>query len=317
MATLTPAPTRDAAAAKGSILAPMFATWLPRGLRTRSGPPRRDAAHPIPTLAATRHGDKSSRATVVLLHGMLTSSRYWDPVVQQLIRSDGVLVVTVDLLGFGQSPKPRQARYDYRDHVEAVAAAIEALDVQLPVTVVAHSMGALIGLRLAATRPDLVGRLMLIGMPVYRSPSTAREAIIGNSAVRRLMLYGNLSRLFCTVWCQALKPISGRLARLYIRRLPAAAAAASVQHSWRSYSQSLHNIVEDQDVARDLDALRCPAVLINGDQDSPTLTAESLPDWRESNPIEFLRVPGGHQLPNEQSRLVAERIMAFSQRDSR
>jgi pimeloyl-ACP methyl ester carboxylesterase len=266
-------------------------------------------------LAATQHGSASSERTVVLLHGMLTSGRYWDPVVERLVKLADVRVIALDLLGFGRSPAPRNTRYDYGDHVDAVTRTLQALGVRGPVTVVGHSMGALIGLRLAATRPESVVGLVLVGMPVYDSRRAAREGIIQDSVLRRVMLYGVVSRLFCLLWCQALKPLSSRLAPFYVRRLPATAASASVQHSWRSYSRSLRHVVEEQHVSGDLDVVRCPTAIVNGDDDHATLTSERLPEPRAGRAIDVVRVPGDHQLPVEQPDLVA-RIIAGRTRDA-
>ena len=55
---------------------------------------------------------------VVFVHGLGASGRYWDAVVPRLA---GRRTVTVDLLGFGRSPKPRRASYDVDFHADALA----------------------------------------------------------------------------------------------------------------------------------------------------------------------------------------------------
>ena len=265
---------------------------------------RIDPSRPAPLLALTEHG-AATGPTVVMLHGMLTSGRYWDLVVAELTKVADVRVVTVDLLGFGRSPAPRGARYDYPDQVDAVVRTLHAAGIPGPVTVVGHSMGALVGLRLAATRPEWVSGLILVGMPVYTSARAAREAIIQHSLVRRIMLYGAVSRVFCLLWCRALRPISSRVAPLYVRRLPAAAASASVQHTWRSYSRSLRHIVEEQQVMEDLAVLSCPTVIVSGDEDEAALGPADLQDRSTESDLETMLVAGDHQLPVEQPQLVA------------
>ncbi|HEX5087819.1 MAG TPA: alpha/beta hydrolase [Nocardioides sp.] len=242
-----------------------------------------------PVLAATEWGD-GSQPTVVLLHGILGSAEYWRDVAGRL---PDHRVIAIDLLGFGVSPRPARVAYDYADHVGAVVATLEALGPLGPAILAGHSMGALIALRLAADRPELVSRLTLIGMPVFESAAAARKAI-GRTRLRRALLYGPVSRLFCAVWCQASKPISRRIAPLYLRRVPAAVARATVDHSWWSYSRSLANIIENQSVGADLQRVTCPTLIVHGDQDQDA----SLPADRVPMPgFRTLVVPGDHHLP--------------------
>jgi pimeloyl-ACP methyl ester carboxylesterase len=241
-------------------------------------------------LAATEWGEACAEDTIVLLHGMLSSADYWTDVATKISHRR---IVAFDLLGFGSSPRPRSSEYSYEDHCRAIIASLDASGVRGPVTLVGHSMGALIALRLAAERPDLVRNLVLIGTPIYKSVSDAR-AVLGRSWIRRRLIYGVTSQLFCSIWCQALRPISRRLAPLYVRGMPAMVARATVEHSWRSYSRSLANIVEAQSVACDLERVGCPTLIIYGDEDVDARLPEDL-----ALPVHVrtLTLKGGHQLP--------------------
>jgi pimeloyl-ACP methyl ester carboxylesterase len=239
--------------------------------------------------------------TVVLLHGILGNGDYWSEVAAQLPGQRGI---ALDLLGFGTAPKPARVAYDYADHVDAVVATLDALGLSEPVVLVGHSMGALIALRLAAEHPELVSRLILVGMPVFESAAAARKAI-GSTRLRRTLLYGPISWSFCQVWCRALGPISRRIAPLYLRRLPPAVARGTVEHSWASYSRSLSNIVERQDVATDLQRVDCPTIIAYGDLDDDA----SLPRQLElPGSVEVRVMPGNHHLPLERPSDVADLI---------
>jgi len=251
-----------------------------------------------PVLASTTSGD-SDGPPVVLLHGILGSAAYWEAVTSRL---PGHRTVALDLLGFGASPRPADAAYDTADHVAAVVATLDALDLRGPVTLVGHSMGALVALRLAADHPDRVARLVLVAMPVFATPAAARRAL-GRTRLRRVLLDGPTSRAFCLVWCRALRPLSRRIAPLYVRRVPAAVARATVDHSWRSYSRSLAGVVENQRVATDLARTRCPVVVVRGDRDPDARpSADALADVRD------VTVPGGHQVPIDRPDVVADAI---------
>lgn len=260
-------------------------------------------------LTWARWGDASG-PTVVLLHGILGSSAYWQRVAELLPDHD---VIALDLLGFGRSPRPARSSYDGASHADAVVAALESLDVHGPVTLAGHSMGALIALRLAAERPDLVGRLVLIAMPVFEDPGTARAAI-AHTAARRLMLYGPVSRLFCGVWCRGLNPLSRRVAPIYLRRVPRAVAQATVDHSWWSYSRSLANVVERQQVAADLRRRTCPTIVVYGDEDRDASAAAT---WGEVAGVVVRQVEGGHQLPLDRPLDIAAVIAADEEDGSR
>ena len=62
--------------------------------------------------------------SVVLVHGLGASSRYWGPVIEAL--ADTHRVITVDLLGFGRSPKPGGVSYDVDCHTDALTPHIPA-----------------------------------------------------------------------------------------------------------------------------------------------------------------------------------------------
>ncbi|MFN8558644.1 MAG: alpha/beta fold hydrolase [Dehalococcoidia bacterium] len=68
-------------------------------------------------------------------------------------------VVAVDLPGFGYSDRPLEADLSDRP-CDTPHRVHQRLDLG-PATIIGHSMGAGIAMRIAATRPDLVNRLIL------------------------------------------------------------------------------------------------------------------------------------------------------------
>lgn len=93
------------------------------------------------------YDDKGTGTPVVLLHGLGSCRRRWDPFVDHL--PDDVRCVAVDLPGHGDSPD------EGCDGVSAVGAVHElvgALGLDRPV-VVGHSLGAIVALLCAATFP--------------------------------------------------------------------------------------------------------------------------------------------------------------------
>ena len=133
---------------------------------------------------------------IVLLHGYLSSLRYWDAIRVQL--ATDYTVITVDLLGFGDSPKPDKNGYTYEEHLDWIKRTLEHVGINCPMLVAGHSMGSLLGLRLAAEEPTLVSDLVLINPPVFNDAAEARQELSRNPLIR-ISLYWRLHRLVCPV----------------------------------------------------------------------------------------------------------------------
>jgi pimeloyl-ACP methyl ester carboxylesterase len=120
--------------------------------------------------------------TVVLLHGRNFPSSYWAPVIGTLTDA-GYRVVVPDQIGFGKSSKPAADL-----HFDTLARNTIALLDHLGVAkadIVAHSLGGMLGVRIARAYPDRVEHLLLaapIGLEDYRLyvPPTPTERILEN-----------------------------------------------------------------------------------------------------------------------------------------
>jgi epoxide hydrolase 4 len=101
---------------------------------------------------------------VVLLHGFPEFRRGWSRQVPALARA-GFRVVTPDLRGYGDSPKPREvAAYRTPELVDDVARLIESLG-GAPCVLVGHDWGAFVAWFTAMIRPDLVRKLVILNVP--------------------------------------------------------------------------------------------------------------------------------------------------------
>lgn len=231
---------------------------------------------------------------IVLIHGMAASTRYWDALLPAL--SENNRVIAIDLLGFGKSPKPKNVTYDVATHLASILETLEHIGVQFPVTLVGHSMGALLSLKLAGLHPDKVSRLVLLGMPIYKTPEEAKRIITKNSRRLELAYYGQTSHALCSTWCWFLRPLTRHLAPLYLRDLPATVAQDSLLHTWQSFAESLEHIISGQDVERDLQKLSIPTQLIYG-QKEHMVTLDNLQQMTSLGPnIKVDFVDGGHNI---------------------
>ena len=96
---------------------------------------------------------------LLLLHGFGDSSKTWCSVLSHLSRRH--MVIAPDLLGHGESDKPR-ADYSIGAYACGMRDLLSVLDVER-VTVVGHSLGGSIAMQFAYQFPDRCERLVLIG----------------------------------------------------------------------------------------------------------------------------------------------------------
>ena len=120
--------------------------------------------------------------TVVLLHGRNFPSSYWAPVIKTLNEA-GYRVVVPDQIGFGKSSKP-QGELHFDTLARNTIALLDHLQIARA-DIVAHSLGGMLGVRLARAFPDRINRLVLtapIGLEDYRLyvPPTPTGKIIEN-----------------------------------------------------------------------------------------------------------------------------------------
>jgi len=108
---------------------------------------------------------KKSRATIVLLHGMGNSGATWDAVVKKL--PDDLRVISIDLLGFGESPSPRWLKYSTDIQAKAVMSTLLRLGFKRQLIIVGHSMGSLVAVEIAKRYPMFVKSLVLCSPPLY------------------------------------------------------------------------------------------------------------------------------------------------------
>jgi pimeloyl-ACP methyl ester carboxylesterase len=120
--------------------------------------------------------------TVVLLHGRNFPSSYWAPVIKMLSEA-GYRVVVPDQIGFGKSSKPL-GELHFDTLARNTIALLDHLRIE-KVDIVAHSLGGMLGVRIARAYPDRVTHLVLtapIGLEDYRLyvPPTPTEKILDN-----------------------------------------------------------------------------------------------------------------------------------------
>jgi pimeloyl-ACP methyl ester carboxylesterase len=122
---------------------------------------------------------------LVLIHGMVNSSRHWGEVALRL--ADEHTVIAPDLIGHGDSATPR-GDYSLGAHAAAIRDLLTAIGVD-SATVVGHSLGGGVAMQYFWQFPHRVERLALVssgGLGREVSPLLRTAAVPGVSAALRL-----------------------------------------------------------------------------------------------------------------------------------
>src|ERR687884_200180 len=122
---------------------------------------------------------------VVLIHGMVNSSRHWEQVALNL--ADDYTVIAPDLIGHGDSAAPR-GDYSLGAHAASIRDLLAAIGTERA-TVVGHSLGGGVAMQFFYQFPQRVERLVLIssgGLGHEVSPLLRTAALPGVSPLLAL-----------------------------------------------------------------------------------------------------------------------------------
>jgi pimeloyl-ACP methyl ester carboxylesterase len=130
--------------------------------------------------------DDAESRPVVMVHGLGGCWQAWDFQRLFLEERGGFRTLAVDLRGHGASSKPHSP-YTVELLADDVARAIEKLGCGR-VCLIGHSLGGMVSMQLAGTRPDLVARLVVINS-FARIPRVSLK-MIAKLLLRTTIIYG-------------------------------------------------------------------------------------------------------------------------------
>jgi pimeloyl-ACP methyl ester carboxylesterase len=196
-------------------------------------------------------------------------------------------------------------------HVDALAPLLDGLDGAS--TVVGHSMGAIVGLGLAARYPTRIRRLILIGLPYYPRRDLAEASLSRLSLMNRLVIERSwLAPAVCYTKDLWGLPIFAPLAGV-----PVDLHRDYFKHTWNSVSRSLFNTLLAADVAQLLKNMdRSKVTLIHGTGD-PVAPIKHVWTLLKGFPdLTLKELNGGHHLYLAYPRLV-NRLLTEKTEESR
>jgi|SRR5215207_4458140 len=234
---------------------------------------------------------------VLGLHGITASSLALAPVARHL--SPDITLIAPDLRGRGGSAA-LTGPYGMRTHAEDCARLLEATarGGDAPVVVVGESMGAFVAVVLAADRPDLVDRLVLVdgGLPLPLPEGVAHADAIPAAlgpALARLRLWFATEQDYLDFWRvhPAFVDVWNDDVEAYLRydlagtppRLVSRVAEAAVE------ADAPETLASTDVVASALDQLTVPIHLLRAARNLQNLTPPLIPDelvrhWRSRVP---------------------------------
>lgn len=195
----------------------------------------------------------------MFLHGVGGTHRYWLVGVPPVFPVHKT--VLIDLLGFGDSPKP-WCRYSIDRHLEALHAAMGS---QRHMTLVGHSLGAVLAVAYAARYPAVVQRLVLLSVPYFGSQASAYRWFRRRPGG---WIYTNM--VATALACMFTRRVIGALLPYLLRDIPRSIAEDLVKHNFLSSTTSIWEVLYRHNLAADALALpaELPVYCVHGTQDT-------------------------------------------------
>ena len=246
---------------------------------------------------------------LVLLHGGGQNAHTWDTLVLALGRP----ALAIDLPGHGHSGRRPDRDYGPWRNAEAVAPVIEQAAPRAA-AVVGMSLGGVTTIRLAATRPDLVRRAVIVDVSPQAQEAARTMSRADRGAVALVAgppVYDSFEAM-----AEAAVAVSPRRPRSAVER--------GVRHNsvrlpdgrwtWRYdlFGERPAALADFTALWEDVSAISAPAMLVRGG-DSKFVTDDDVAQWRSRMPgLRAEVVPdSGHAVQSDQPLALARLIEQF------
>ncbi|HMR72741.1 MAG TPA: alpha/beta hydrolase [Candidatus Saccharibacteria bacterium] len=250
---------------------------------------------------------KGQGTPLVLLHGLGTNHTSWQFVLEH-IDYNKWHVIALDLLGFGDAPKPDSVDYTPRDHAAAVIATLDKLGIDRAVFA-GHSMGCLVAIDIANNWPDRVESMVLLGAPLYK------VAPKGGSWWRKITRAEGLYFSLFEVIKNNPNAVQagGKLAN---ELLPFVKGMEITDETWPAFKKSLEHTIMQATPFQQAASLRVPTLFVNGLLDVFIIRRNTWTVHRANRQYtQIKRVLGPHELTPRQGRTIARHIDKFAKKN--
>jgi len=243
---------------------------------------------------------------VLLLHGIGSSRRKWEPQVAPLVAS-GYRVVRVDLRGFGDSETP-PGKYGMDDFVRDVVAFVDGVGLER-FHLVGHSLGGMIAQRYVLDRPGGVLSVSLVSTTSHNG----RRA----SALARLMVTLAEHGFDAAVRDPQLRAeAEGIVREAFPEGTPLSMLGRGMEKPSFAHANAWRACIDFSAKDR-LREVRCPALVVHGTADmlipfrAGELVARAIPGatW-------LIEEGAGHSLPQERAESFTRALVEFLGREA-
>ena len=245
--------------------------------------------------------DEGSGDVLLLVHGFPLSRKMWEAVIPSL--STSYRVLAPDLLGFGESSR-EGAAVTMRQAAEDLAAFLDDLTIDAPITLIGLSMGGYIAFEFWKNSPDKLDRLILCDT---KATADSAQAIEQRHAMAQLALEQGsktatepmISRLLGTA-SRTQAELVDALQSMMFSAPPSTIAAAQ------------HAMAKRHSFEEDLEQMRIPCLVLCGAEDVLSPPAEMqrmasrLPDARF-----HIIESAGHMAPMEKPATFLQHVQEF------
>ena len=269
-------------------------------------------------LACRDYGDPTARRTVVFLHGLCLSQLSWTRHVAYVLRRhDGaVRVISYDHRGHGQSQSAPVSTYRIEQLADDLAHVVADLEVDGSVTLVGHSLGAMVALaylrQASRARPIDPDGLVLVATAAGRLAERGLGRLLATPGIV------GLSQLLEHAPQQALRalsaPVCAALGRCWgygptQHATLAAVMSAALMTTPTSSAVGFLPTLRDFDATPSLRSIRARTVVLSGSADLLTPPAHARELAQQIPGAVHVCVPGaGHMLAQQAPHVVASAI---------
>ncbi|MDX8395827.1 MAG: alpha/beta hydrolase [Mariprofundaceae bacterium] len=259
-------------------------------------------------MAYTRSGNENGEV-ILLVHGITTYSFIWRKLLPYLEKDYDV--ITVDLIGCGESDMPLDVSYAIKDHAERLHTFMQQLEIER-FHYIGHDLGGGMAQIFAVQHPEMLISVTMINMVAYDfwpvQPITAMR-----TPVIRQFLMGALDLGMMKVLVKAgvyhKEFVTNELMDLFWKPLRHRKGRKAFMHFARCLDN--HNLME---ITEDLKQLKVPSLILRGDAD-PFLGATVAERLHEGIPgSKLARIDtASHYLMEDEPEWAADQILPFIQ----
>ncbi|GLJ50284.1 hypothetical protein SUGI_1070900 [Cryptomeria japonica] len=225
---------------------------------------------------------------VIFIHGFLSSSSFWTQTVyprfSEAVKSNYRLF-SVDLLGFGKSPKPINCLYTVEEHIDMIERSVFHPYGVKSFHLVAHSMGCIIALALASKYPNALKSITLLSPPCYPAPPGEQPSHfvlkrIAPKTIWPLLAFGSsimswyehVGRTVCLVVCKNHRLWEWILKQLVRNRIVDYRIEDTTRHTHFSAWHNFHSVIcgTAQEMDKYLEVVGqtdCEVMILHGKED--------------------------------------------------